>query len=147
MLSFSLSLFLWPDFFIAVFDPGNSDADFGAVSELTRHLLYFVAGYSVVDAANVVYSSALKGAGDTRFVLGITMVVSLTVMVAPVYVACTVFEAGVYVAWLFLSLWVVALAGAFYLRYRAGHWRSMRVIEHAPAPAAAISEGPVVDAP
>jgi MATE family multidrug resistance protein len=145
MGGFSLAIFLWPDAFIAVFDPGNEETDFHAVQKLTRRLLYFVAAYSVLDALNIVFSSALKGAGDTRFVSLTALCVAFTVLVVPVYLSCVVYGRGIYTAWFFLSLWVVALATVFWLRFQGGKWRSMRVIEHYPAPAAAVQEGPVVD--
>jgi len=147
MSGFALLLLSFPGFFIACFDPGNSSEDFAEISRLARHLLYFVAAYSTLDATNIIYTAALKGAGDTRFVLLIMIVVSLSCMVVPVLISCVLLGGGIYIAWFFLWLWVVVLAGAFYWRYRAGHWRGMRVIEHAPAPAAAVTEGPVVEAP
>lgn len=145
MGAFSAVLVIWPDAFIAVFDPGNSEADFHQVQELARHLLYFVAAYSLVDGANIVISSALKGAGDTRFVFLTALTVALTLLVIPVYTACVYYGRGIYTAWFFLSLWVVGLAGVYLLRFLGGKWRSMRVIEHTPAPVATVQEGPVVE--
>lgn len=145
MGTFSVAIVVWPNAFIAVFDPGESEVDFHAVLELTKRLLYFVAAYSVVDAVNIVFSSALKGAGDTRFVFLTALVVASVSLVVPVYVACVVYGAGIYTAWCFLSLWVVALAAVYLARFLGGKWRSMRVIEHFPAPAASIQEGPVID--
>jgi multidrug resistance protein, MATE family len=146
MGSFSIALVGWPDAFLSVFRPADAPADFAAIAKVGRHLLYFVAAYSLLDALNITYSAALKGAGDTRFVLWMLLVLSGTGLIIPVYVACAWFGAGIYGAWTILAFYVMALALAYWWRYRAGHWRSMRVIEHAPAPGATFSEGPVVDA-
>jgi MATE family multidrug resistance protein len=143
---FSFALVAWPDAFIAVFDPGKEDSDFHSVSELTRTLLYFVAAYSLLDGMNIVFCSALKGAGDMRFVFLTAFCAALMFLVVPVYVACVLMGAGIYTAWVFLSLWVVALAILYWLRFLGGKWRSMRVIEHFPAPATPIQEGPIVEA-
>jgi len=145
MTAFSAVLVAWPDVFIGIFRPSDSRTDFERVAALGRHLLYFVAAYSLLDASNIVFTSALKGAGDTRFVLLIILIVAPIVLVIPSYVACVVLDAGIYVAWGILTLYVIVLALAFYARYRAGHWRSMRVIEHAPSPGASVAEGPVVE--
>ncbi|MCG3197974.1 MAG: Multidrug resistance protein NorM [bacterium] len=145
MALFSIALVCFPTAFLEVFRPKDLEADFQAVIELGTHLLYFVAAYSTIDASNIVFISALKGAGDTRFVLWIMVFFAVTVLVGPSYVACVLLGKGIYTAWAILTLYVVVLAVAYWLRYRAGHWRSMRVIEHAPAPGATVSEGPVVE--
>lgn len=145
MTAFSAVLVAWPDAFISIFRPEDGQTDFEKIADLGRHLLYFVAAYSLLDASNIVFTSALKGAGDTRFVLLIILVVAPVVLVIPSYVACVMMGAGIYVAWAILTLYVIVLALAFYSRYRAGHWRSMRVIEHMPSPGVEIAEGPVVE--
>jgi hypothetical protein len=51
------------------------------------------------------------------------------VMVLPVWVGWRFYGQGILFAWTWLTLWVVVLAAGFYLRFHAGHWRSMNVIE------------------
>jgi MATE family multidrug resistance protein len=146
MGSFSLVLALWPDVFLSVFRPADAAASFAEIAGIGRNLLYFVAAYSLLDGLNITYSAALKGAGDTRYVLWMLVVMATTGLIVPVYVACVLYGAGIYTAWVFLTIYVVALALAYWWRYRAGHWRSMRVIEHVPLPATTFVEGPVVEA-
>jgi len=143
MGGFSLALALWPHFFLRAFMPAEQRSQHEAIAQIARYLLYFVAAYSIPDAANVVYSAALKGAGDTRYVLWILAGVSVTVLILPVYVACVVLGGSIYVAWTFMALYVTALGAAYYLRYRAGHWRRMRVIEYVPRTRPTFIEGPV----
>ena len=92
-------------------------------------LLRFVAAFSFFDALNLIFSSAIKGAGDTRFIMWTIAALSLGVMIIPVYVAVEVVRAGIYVAWTLATLYVCALGLAFMLRYRQGKWKQMRVIE------------------
>jgi MATE family multidrug resistance protein len=144
MTSFSLVLFSFPNYFIEVFSPDDPKVDFTAVSALGAQLLYFVAAYSILDAGNIVFSSALKGAGDTRSVLIIMLIVAILTLVIPSYVACVWFGAGIMTAWFILTGYVIILAFCFYGRYRAGYWRSMRVIEHVPVPGVAVpTDGPL----
>ncbi|MCA9423804.1 MAG: MATE family efflux transporter [Candidatus Omnitrophica bacterium] len=145
MTLFSLALIIWPDEFILIFDPGNWEGNFAEVIQMTRILLYFVAAYSVLDGWNIVFSSALKGAGDTRFVFLTALTAAAITLIAPVYLACIVYGRGVYTAWFFLFVWLLFLATVYFLRFLAGKWRSMRVIEHAPAPGAVVEEGPLVE--
>ena len=42
-------------------------------------------------------------------------------------------EAASTAAWVFATAYIVAMAVCFFLRFRTGKWKSMRVIEAAPA--------------
>ena len=92
-------------------------------------LLRFVAAFSFFDALNLIFSSAIKGAGDTRFIMWTIAALSLGVMIIPVYVAVEVLGGGIYTAWTLATAYVWALGMGFMLRYRQGKWKRMRVIE------------------
>jgi MATE family multidrug resistance protein len=77
---------------------------------------------------NAIFSFALRGAGDTRFVSVVSLLVAWPVMVVPTW-AARVNGWGLYWAWAFASAYVIALALIFLFRFRAGYWKSMRVIE------------------
>ena len=112
---------------------GNSDTEnFAAVAALVPSLLLCVAVYSVADSNNVTFSYALRGAGDTRFVSLLTFALAWPIMVVPTYV---VVRSGgsLYWAWGFAAAYIIAMAVCFYLRFRTGRWKTMRVIEAAPA--------------
>ena len=68
----------------------------------------FVAAYSLLDAANMIFVAALKGAGDTRFVLGVTLVMS-TFLPLGIGVGINKFGFGLYGAWCVLTAWVCGL--------------------------------------
>jgi MATE family multidrug resistance protein len=96
-------------------------------------LLRFVAVYTLFDGINLVFSFALKGAGDTRFVTKVMMVLAWPVMVLPTW-AAQEFGWGLYWAWAFASTYIIVLAMIFLLRFRGGRWKTMRVIEAAVVP-------------
>ena len=50
-------------------------------------------------------------------------------MVLPVYVGITWFHISVITAWLFVALFLACMCAIAYLRYRAGKWKTMLVIE------------------
>lgn len=108
---------------------GYSVADYAGIRDMGVVLLRFVAIYVVFDGTGLVYSAALKGAGDTSFVMKMVAVLSLGVMVVPTYGLIVWLEAGVVWAWLLATAYLMALYLAFYLRYRLGPWRTMSVIE------------------
>ncbi len=98
-------------------------------------LLTCVAVYSLADAVNVTFSFALRGAGDTRFVSLLTFALAWPIMVVPTYVV-VVGGHTIYAAWVFATAYIVAMAVCFFLRFRTGKWKTMRVIEAASVGAA-----------
>jgi len=112
----------------------HSTAQYAEIMALGVILLRFVAAFSFFDALNLIFSSAIKGAGDTRFIMWTIAALCVGVMIVPIYVAIEVLGAGIYAAWTIATVYVAALGMAFMLRYRQGKWKRMRVIE---APSAA----------
>jgi MATE family multidrug resistance protein len=102
------------------------------VRPLVPVLLRFVATYCLFDSVNLVFSFALRGAGDTRFVTWVAVALAWPVMVLPTWAAWR-FGWGLYWAWTFATLYVIGLALTFLFRFRQGKWRTMRVIEAPPA--------------
>jgi MATE family multidrug resistance protein len=102
---------------------------FEPIRELTVVLLRFVALYSVFDVLNIVFAAALKGAGDTRFVMYMIAALSTGLLTVPTYVAIEVLGAGVLTAWAIGTIYVSVLGLSFYLRFRNGAWKSIRVID------------------
>ena len=122
------SYVLLPDFYIGIFTSRSSGGEFAAIRRTAVVLLRFVAAYSLFDTMNIVYAAGIKGAGDTRFVMIMLLVVSSAVLVVPTFVSLIVFRAGIYTVWIFLTAYVIVLGFGFLLRYLQGKWKSMRVI-------------------
>ena len=91
-------------------------------------LLRFVALYSLFDTLNIVFSAALRGAGDTRFVMIYLLIMSSCILTIPSILLVGVFHFSVYVAWLIVSAYVILLGFGFLARFLQGRWQSMRVI-------------------
>lgn len=107
---------------------GRHDALWEPIRTRVPILLRFVAVYSFFDTVNVVFSNALRGAGDTRFVTCAALGLSWPIMVVPTWAAVQ-HGWSLYWAWAFASAYIMALAVIFWFRFRQGKWRSMRVIE------------------
>ena len=136
MLAIGAAYVLVPDIFVA---PFAHQADPQSFSEIYRYsviLLRFVAIYSIFDAMNIIFCSAIKGAGDTRYVMFVTVLLSVFVLIVPAYLAIEVLESGLMLAWVLATAYVTLLGVTFYLRFLGGKWKSMRVIEQeVPVPA------------
>jgi MATE family multidrug resistance protein len=129
MASIAAAYVLVPDIFVAPFAHQSDPIAFSEIYRLSVILLRFVAVYSIFDTMNIVFCSAIKGAGDTRYVMLITVVLSVFVLIVPVYLVVEVMAAGLMVAWVFATLYVTLLGVTFYLRFLGGKWKTMRVIE------------------
>ncbi|OHD63050.1 MAG: MATE family efflux transporter [Spirochaetes bacterium RBG_13_51_14] len=122
-----------PDIFIAPYAARANPVEFKYTAELTRILLKFVALYCIFDAMNLIFASAIKGAGDTRFVMYAVIILSIFVLVIPTYVVLFIFKLGIYAGWAAATGYVVVLGVVFMYRFLRGQWKSMRVIEKSPA--------------
>jgi MATE family multidrug resistance protein len=123
---------LVPGWLVQVFHNGEDAALWARVESLTPELLRFVAFYCLFDSMNLVFSFALKGAGDTRFVTLVALALAWPLVVLPTVLAWQ-YDWGVQAAWAFASAYVVALGLVFLARFRTGKWKAMRVIEAASA--------------
>ena len=80
----------------------------------------------------IVFGSALRGAGDTRFVMLCSFGCSWIVMVIPTLVGVNYFDWGLLSVWSACTANVIIAGLAFGLRFQQGKWRAMRVIEAPP---------------
>ena len=146
MCAFAVLYVVVPDLFVAPFAAQADPEEFAEIYSLTVVLLRFVALYSVFDAMNIIFSSAIKGAGDTRFVMYVIVIISVCVLVVPTYVAIMLLDFGLMAGWTFATIYVIALSFAFFLRFLGGKWKTMRVIEEpVPIICAGLPECPAVD--
>jgi MATE family multidrug resistance protein len=121
---------LTPDLFLLGHATGLSPERFAELRATTVVLLQFVAAYALFDAMSLIFASAIKGAGDTRFVLRIAMLLSPMPVVAS-WLGIRLFHAGLVWCWSAITLGA-CLVGVIYLtRFLQGKWRHMRIIEPA----------------
>ncbi|MCL2144846.1 MAG: MATE family efflux transporter [Endomicrobia bacterium] len=124
-----LAFILIPNFFIYPFSQGAEAEIIEQIRPIVINLLRFVALYSLFDPMNIVFASAIKGAGDTAFVMKLLITLSIFAAAMPIYLVIVVFDLGLYIGWSIMVFYAVALALSFYLRYKTYKWKKMRVIE------------------
>ncbi|HOT44757.1 MAG TPA: MATE family efflux transporter [Spirochaetota bacterium] len=126
-------LYIWvPDLFMCLYAAGTDAEKFRPTAELAKVLLRFVALYSVFDAMNIIFASAIKGAGDTHFVMKAIIILSIFGLIVPTGAALFLLDLGIYAGWTVLTGYVMLLGIVFMLRFKGGRWKSMRVIEETP---------------
>jgi len=119
----------FPRVYISAFAAKADPAVFEEIARFITVLLRFVAVFTLFDTMNIVFASALKGAGDTRFVMIMIIVLSVGGLTIPSIIAISFLGAGIFAAWYIVSGYIIALAISFLLRFLTGKWKSMKVIE------------------
>jgi MATE family multidrug resistance protein len=117
-----------PNVFLAGFFAAGSNVDQPVIHTMAANLLRFVAAYNLFDAMLMVFVSAIKGAGDTRFVLCVSLAMALVLSVLS-WLSVEVFRLSVYGCWGLITVWVWILGLTYFARFMQGNWRAMRVIE------------------
>jgi multidrug resistance protein, MATE family len=131
--------FLWaslyllaPDLLLSFYRLGQSDPDTLEAIALARTLLRFVAVYVFFDSAQLILTGALRGAGDTWFVLVAAIgasAVAILFGVLGVDIATEVYQVStLHWWWAVITIWVWLLAVVMIARYRAGRWQTMRMV-------------------
>jgi MATE family multidrug resistance protein len=122
-----LSFVIVPEAYIVWFHNDQNPALWSQVEGLTRHILMIVALFTMFDSAYLNISFSLKGAGDTRFVSLIALLLPWPLMVLPAYLVRHQTHAAL-LAWAFCALYSICIAGILIWRFRQGHWQNMSVI-------------------
>lgn len=117
-----------PDIILSPFfiEEGGQSSE---VFQIALGLMRIVIAFIFFDAFYMLFSGALRGAGDAAFMMWAAVLMGIFAMVAPVYVGITWFQISVTTAWLFVALFLGLMCGIAYLRYRTGKWKAMLVIE------------------
>ena len=122
-----------PDWFLTLHTAFADKATFPAVRQTTIQLLWFVALYCFFDAMQIVLVGALRGAGDTRFVLinatTISFISIVTGLLLERHYRWQETGYGLYGWWWVMTIWLFALGLSYLGRFIQGRWKSIRVIE------------------
>lgn len=140
----ALAYWFIPELFIFPFAAKADPAEFTFIAEKAPLLLKFVAVYCLFDTVDKVFSAALKGAGDTRFVMGAVSIISLGALLVPAYLALEKLGGGLLTGWTICTLYIVLLSGTYLIRFLLGRWQKMSVIrDKEDFPAADCPEAPL----
>ena len=98
------------------------------VMRLARHMLVFIAAYLIGVGTVLVYSNAVRGAGDTTYIMNLTTIMGWGVFIAPCLVM-RLLGCPVWYLWGGILVYVLLFGFFCYKRYRSGKWTKMRLIE------------------
>jgi multidrug resistance protein, MATE family len=117
-----------PEWFLIGYAAGASPEKFAPLQDTTVVLLRFVAAYCLFDALNVIFVGAIRGAGDMRFILLTTLVMSPPPLAAAWWGIARQ-GWGLIWCWIVITIWICLLGLIYMARFLQGRWRQMRVIE------------------
>ena len=124
-----IAYLVFPDTLLNFYQLKSPDAGSIEASIIARTLLQFVSLYILFDAIQLILAGALRGAGDTWFVLLAGLTTSGTAITIGF-----IFEPAtnpLYWWWNVLSGWIITLAVVMTLRFLQGRWKSMKMIDTA----------------
>ena len=147
ILVISATFLLFPGFYINLFEGDHAGTvPFGELFKTVRILLVMLAVWGAADASALIVSGALKGAGDTHFVMYFQSTVAWGFLVMGQLLIIFVFRGGVYVSWFWTLLYVVILGIGFLLRFRSDRWKSIDLLDRrlpvAPNAVRGVQPGP-----
>lgn len=125
---FGITYSLFPDVVLSVYAVAGDAGHFESLRPIVVPLLWFISAYCIFDGIQIVFVGALKGAGDTAYVLFTNLICGITCVVVG-KVAGDYLGTNLYWWWGVITVWVMSLATVFTLRYLHGGWLSKRVIE------------------
>ncbi len=125
---FAVLLGLVPEWMVWIYQQGTPQERFDKIEPILISLLRFIAIYCMLDGMQVVFVGAIKGAGDTLFVLLTTIAISTAAVSGGILVQSWT-GPSLYLWWWVITGWILAMLVAFSARYLSGVWKSKRVIE------------------
>lgn len=112
---------------LSVFASRVGSGDVSQFYSLGFTLFILMAAWQVFDAADIVILGALKGAGDTRFVMGMMFVVSFLIWIPLVWIV-SVFLNTMALLWGTIVVDVVILCAGSMIRWYGGFWKRIKMI-------------------
>ena len=126
-LGFGLLFLCVPGLFINIFGSGHSP-EYAEILTRTRPLMRVLAVFVFFDSVAVIFSDALRGAGDTRFQMLGTSAVAWALFVPGVWYISHRAGGELIHAWAWACFYVFLLSVFFTLRFRCGLWRKIDIL-------------------
>ncbi|MFH1714931.1 MAG: MATE family efflux transporter [Elusimicrobiota bacterium] len=121
---------LFPEYLVNIFKPVSFSQVFADAFPTAVFMIRLASLYVLVEVGIIIFSGALRGAGDTFWVMSVS--VSLHWILVPVLlISLKILDLSTETAWALLVAIFLAFSSLFYLRYRTGKWRSIDVIGYA----------------
>jgi MATE family multidrug resistance protein len=120
---------LFPQLYIALFNPKDALFSSQELLAIGRQMLIMLTIWGFFDSISIILVGALKGAGDTRFVL-IYMALWSWGFFVPGSILIIWKSQNILVLWAWLALYVCLFTSGILLRWKHGKWKTIKLIHH-----------------
>ncbi len=98
-----------------------------AVVSLGAKILMLAGLFQISDAFGICANGALRGAGDTRFVMIVGLLYAWVLFVPLSYFLGYTLKGGVIGAWIGATIYIVIYGATVFVRFRRGKWESIKI--------------------
>lgn len=120
-------LFLFATRFLVGTFASGFGASSGQIASLAVVMLRLAAVYTLADSAQLVFTGALRGAGDTRWVMRTSIGLHWIFSAVAIFLIRRL-QADPVTVWIVFIVFVVGLGLVMFLRFRSGKWREIELI-------------------
>ncbi len=113
---------------LKLFYPADATFTYEAYLSLGRNLIAIFLAWAFFDVLNIVLGGALKGAGDTRFVM-LWMVGCAVLLWTPCFLTLYLLDYSITVLWLTMLFYCMIAGIGLLIRLLQGRWKKIQVIE------------------
>jgi MATE family multidrug resistance protein len=113
---------------VALFD--NGSGDFSEIVELGSYMMIGLVTYMLADACILISGGALRGAGDTSWIMFTSVSVHIAMLVVQ-YLVIVVFKYEAIVSWWVFVAMLLTLAVLYLSRLFGGVWRAPEILSRA----------------
>lgn len=103
------------------------------VASLGHKILILAAFFQAFDATNIVCTGALRGAGDTRWMMFMTFIMSYFVFLPLALLFGIVLKGGALGAWAGTTVFIIILAAVLFRRFYSESWRGINIFKYSDA--------------
>ena len=118
---------------VSIFLTGENSAPDSEVRTLAVVMLRLASLYLLADSAQLVFVGALRGAGDTRWVMSASVAIHW-VFTSSVFILIKFVKVNPVTAWICFIGFIIILGFMMFFRFRGGKWMELRIIDGSDEP-------------
>ncbi len=112
---------------VGVFASGFQ-GDTGSITAIATTMIRLASLYTLADSAQLVFTGALRGAGDTKWVMRMSVGLHWAFAAIAVFFI-RIIQVPPVIGWLLLIIFVISLGIAVFFRFRGEKWRAIELIQ------------------
>ncbi len=126
-LVFVLLFMAFPSTLVGLFGGHGSEGDFIQVKTLAITLLRLAGLYVLADATHIIFGGALRGVGDTRFLMWNAILLHWCVLTIPGILLIKMGIMNVIGAWVWLIFFLIVMSLVMIWRFRSERWSAVKI--------------------